>query len=111
MLDERLLKCADLIRKKYGVCTVNASGLTNCGLRDFDTIIGAKYSMHKLGKALDIHIKTIETKYKGDAKTAAYNKVRQELMKLKDFDVLSFEDNISWLHIDIGNREKRLFNP
>lgn len=71
------------------------------------------------GRALDLHIRSIELeaakitdatarkKWKRDA----YNKVREELMVNHEFDLLSFENNISWLHISVENRDNRLFNP
>lgn len=113
LFDDRVLKMADMIREKYGPCTVNASGLTDCGLRDPQSKTGAKYSMHKIGRALDLHIRSIELQFAGNkkGKTDAYNRVREQLMADKRFDVLSFENDISWLHIDCGNRIKRLFNP
>ena len=37
IFDERLLKMADKIRDRYGACTVNANGLTDCGLRKMDS--------------------------------------------------------------------------
>lgn len=113
LFDDRLLKMADAIREKYGACTINASGLTDCGLRDPQSATGAKYSMHKIGRALDLHIRTIELEFAGNkaGKTKAYNKVREQLMLNHQFDCLSFENNISWLHIDTGNRTNRLFNP
>jgi hypothetical protein len=46
-----------------------------------------------------------------EQKTKEYNEVRQELIKNKEFDGLNFENNIYWLHIDVGNRKNRLFNP
>lgn len=112
VFDDRLLKCADLIRDKYGPCTVNTGSLIDCGLRSQSSTTGAKYSMHKIGRALDLHIVAIEKKYGADKvkKTLEYNKVRQELLKLPEFNVLNFETNISWLHIDTGNRKKRTFN-
>ena len=42
-------------------------------------------------------------------KIEQYNAVRQDLMK--KLDGVNFENNISWLHFDVGNRENRLFNP
>lgn len=119
IFDDRLLKCADEIRKKYGACTVNASGLVDCGLRDPQSTTGAKYSMHKIGRALDIHIRSIELKYSGNKieKAKAYNRVREELMLDTRFDCLSFEytskeypKGIPWLHFDTGNRTNRLYN-
>lgn len=113
IFDERLLRYADVIREKYGACTVNASGLIDCGLRDPNSPTGAKYSMHKIGRALDLHIRSIELEFAGDraGKVAAYNKVRKQLMSDPNFNGLNFENNISWLHIDTGNRQNRLFNP
>lgn len=119
LFDERLLRMADAIREKYGACTVNASGLTDCGLRDPQSTTGAKFSMHKIGRALDIHIRSIELQYSGNKteKAKAYNKVREALMMNHAFDVLNFENKssaypngITWLHIDTGNRANRLFN-
>lgn len=119
MFDDRLLRMADAIRKKYGPCTVNASGLVDCGLRDPHSTTGAKYSMHKIGRALDLHIRAIELEFAGDkvGKTKAYNKVREELMLDPRFDGLNFEQNskeypqgIPWLHIDTANRANRLFH-
>lgn len=119
IFDERLLRMADAIREKYGPCTINASGLVDCGLRDSQSTTGAKYSMHKIGRALDLHIRTIEVAA-GKIKDATerkkfkireYNKIREQLMINHEFDCLSFEHNIGWCHIDTGNRTNRLFNP
>lgn len=117
--DERLLRMADAIRSKYGPCTINADGLTDCGLRDPQSPTGAKYSMHKIGRALDLHIRTIELaagKIKDSTerkkfKIREYNKIREQLMVNHEFDCLSFEHNIGWLHVDTANRTNRLYNP
>lgn len=99
LLDERVLKLADKIREKYGACYINTSQLKECGLRDINSTTGAKYSQHKFGRALDLHIMAIEKKnLTHDQKTKEYNKVRQELIKDKEFDELNFENNIYWLH-------------
>ena len=112
LFDDRLLKAADEIRMKYGPCTVNGNGLTDCGLRDPQSTTGAKYSMHKIGRALDLHIAEIEKKYTNKAeKIKAYNRVRELLLLDSRFEKINFEHNISWLHIDTGNRTNRLFNP
>lgn len=119
IFDEILLRSADLIREKYGPMTINTANLTDCGLRDPQSKTGAKYSMHKIGRALDGHIISIERaaaqitnpderkKYK----ICEYNRVRTELMADPKFVELNFENNINWLHFDTGNRAKRLFNP
>lgn len=116
IFDERLLRYADAIREKYGPCTVNASGLVDCGLRDPQSKTGAKYSAHKMGRALDLHIRSIELEFAGNraAKGKAYNKIREQLMLDSRFDCLNFESTVggapcSWLHIDTFNRKNRLF--
>lgn len=112
LFDERLLRCADEIRKKFGACTVNGNGLFNCGLREINSRTGAKYSQHKFGRGLDLHILSIEKKgLSKEEKIRAYNNVREQIMLDYKFDVLNFEHNISWLHIETSNRDKRLFNP
>lgn len=119
IFDENVLKAADLLREKYGPITINANGLTDCGLRDPQSSTGAKYSMHKIGRALDGHIVSIEkaaanikdANERKKYKIKEYNRVRKELLKDPKFDKINFEDNINWLHFDTGNRAKRIFNP
>lgn len=112
MFDDRLLRCADLIREKYGAITINTGDLVDCGLRDINSKTGARYSAHKLGRALDLHIDSIEKKkLSKEEKIKEYNIVREELLEDERFNCLSFENNISWLHIDTYNRINRLFNP
>ena len=119
LFDERLLRCADLIRELYGACTINTAALDKCGLVPFDSTRDAKYSPHKYARGLDLHILTIEreaakiadTEKRKQFKIAEYNKVRERLMLDRRFDVLNFEANIGWLHIDTYNRDNRLFNP
>ena len=113
MFDDRLLMCADIIREKCGVVIINTATLTDCGVRDWTSKTGAKYSAHKFFRALDGHIQSIEKQYAGNKteKTKAYNKVREALMADPRLDCLNFENNISWLHFDTYNRPNRLFNP
>lgn len=112
VFDPNLLKCADMIREKYGACTINVGSLTDCGLRAIDSKTGAKWSAHKFGRALDLHILAIEKKsLSKEEKIKAYNKIRQELLTDKRFDCLNFEEGISWLHIDTFNRQSRVFYP
>ena len=112
MFDDRLLRCADLIKEKYGTTTINIGDLVDCGLRDINSKTGARYSAHKLGRALDLHIDSIEKKkLSKEEKIKEYNIVRKELLEDERFNCLSFENNISWLHIDTYNRINRLFNP
>lgn len=118
LFDDRLLRCADKIRDLYGPCTVNANGLVDCGLRLANSTTGAKYSAHKYGRALDIHIRTIElaaAKIKNPAerqqfKIQEYNKVRNFILNTPVFDCLNVEKDVSWLHIDTLSRPSRTFN-
>lgn len=123
MFDPRLLKLADKFRELYGPVFINQSSLNlvNCGLRPIDSSVGAKYSSHKYGRALDLHIASIENKgLTKEKKVEEYNKIRTEYLAneknlegtdLELSECLSFEDNISWLHIDTYNRPNRRFNP
>ena len=128
MFDDRLLKAADIIREAYGPIFVNDSKLQlfNCGLRELDTKTGAKYSAHKIGRALDLHILSIENKgLSKEDKIKVYNRIRGEILNIDfpnlDLDrsleyeeylgCLNFEKDISWLHIDTYNRPSREFNP
>ena len=117
LFDENLLKAADKIREKYGIMFINKGELRDCGLRDWTSSTGAKYSAHKFGRALDGHILAIEKTAKTQIeKIKMYNKVRAELMIDPTFDCLNFEDSsmayptgLPWLHFDTFNRPKRSF--
>lgn len=125
ILDPNLLKAADIIRNHYGPSFVNDKGLVDCGLREINSKTGAIYSAHKFGRALDLHITSIENKnLTKEEKIKAYNRIRSEMLdKISDFrkkinqehsiliECLNFEDNISWLHIDTFNRKKKIFLP
>jgi hypothetical protein len=96
-----LLRAADYIREKKGVCFVNARGLTNAGARLQDSAIGAIYSAHKMFRALDLHALSIEnTSLSKDEKIKAYDDLRLELLQDKNLNYINFENGISWLHID-----------
>ncbi|MDR1952345.1 MAG: hypothetical protein LBQ37_02375 [Elusimicrobiota bacterium] len=112
VFDDRLLRAADKIRDMYGAIIINGGSLTDCGLRLDDSKTGAKFSAHKYGRALDLHIVEIEKKgLSKDAKITEYKKIRKELLQISEFNNLSFETGIYWLHIDTFNRSNRLFNP
>ena len=123
IFDPNLLKMADFFREKYGPIFINGNGLVNCGLRKIDSDVGAKYSPHKYGRALDLHIVSIEKQnLSKEEKINKYNEVRKSyLQKIflftsmdeKEYNVfksINFEDNISWLHIDTFNRPRNVFN-
>ena len=113
--DDRLLKYVDYLRDKYGPINVNYAGMTNCGARPMDTTTGASMSAHKIFRALDCHIMSIENKYTNKKdKALAYKEIRNELLKESEWSFINFEmtvsgEPISWLHIDTYNRKKREF--
>lgn len=112
MFDDRLLRVADTIREEYGVITINTSIIHNAGLRPMNSDAGAKYSAHKFGRALDLHIVYIDKNILDNkARIIEYNKIREYLIN-KDFIIynnINFEDNVSWLHIDTYNRVNKFF--
>ncbi|MDR0485814.1 MAG: hypothetical protein LBH29_03695 [Elusimicrobiota bacterium] len=79
---------------------------------DCDSATGAGFSAHKYGRALDLHICNIENKkLDKPAKTGEYEKLRSSLLSNTAFNILNFETNIYWLHIDTFNRQNRIFKP
>jgi hypothetical protein len=103
-LDADLLFMADAIRDKYGVITVNAGELVDCGLRDWrNPATGSSTSAHCHGKGFDLHILAIPQTVE------AYEEVRAELLADAKFQRLCFETGVNWLHVDISNREYRTF--
>jgi len=112
MFDPQLLKAADYIREKYGVVYVNYAGMTDCGARLPDSKTGVQNSPHKIFRALDLHVKSIEDKgLVKAAKIKAYDDLRLKLLADKNIGYLNYENGVSWLHIDTYNRASRVFNP
>lgn len=75
------------------------------GFRRFDCPIGAKNSMHKEGKAIDMTFRDIPAQ-----------KIREEIIKnRKKFPFITrIEDKVDWLHFDnkyTGQEDIVLFNP
>ena len=114
VFDPNLLRAVDLLRERYGSCTINnwkAGGqFKECGLRQADTSTGALLSAHKFGRAVDCHFATVTSE-----------EIRQEMIKLGCFkpgfkattdpklecfrllgrlEHLQNGKPISWLHVD-----------
>lgn len=114
--DERLLRFIDWVREKYGPIIINNSSLKDCGARAMDCSTGASLSAHKMWRAFDLHICSIENTY-GTNKTTkanAYKKVREEILKYPEWYFVNFETTsgsspIWWLHCDSYNRTAREF--
>lgn len=114
LLDVRALMVIDAIRRTYGPmkCNtwINGGNRTQSGLR----VQGQKYykprSQHSFGRAFDL-ISTSFTaeEIRSDLKDSGISK-----LGLPDWiDSITFEDNVSWIHVDVRNNSKGLnfFNP
>ena len=112
LFDERLLKTIDAIRnylnEPIAINTWHSKGdREQCGFRD-DINTGALLSQHRYGRAVDMLIKSVSG-------ATGYNALRQKIIANKDkFPYIKgLENNINWLHVDVGNRGENilLFNP
>lgn len=55
LLDERILRSIDSLRENLSTpIIINTPTNLDRGLRRFDSAVGAKYSQHKFGRAMDI---------------------------------------------------------
>ncbi len=115
--DERLLRFFDWAREQWGAIVINGSGLTDCGARKMDSATGAGMSAHKLWRAGDLHILSIEKKCGTDKKKKAdeYKKIRTEILKQPEWSFICMETSTSgspiwWLHVDTYNRPVREFS-
>lgn len=98
VLDAKLLVLIDQVRELLGVpCTINAKGRQYCGWRPQDCKIGAPKSMHKLGKAADLHPIGMSAE---DARTIIRKAVACGMLPLLG----GVEENVSWLHVDTRPR-------
>jgi len=97
LFDERILYSADRIRKRYGKMLANTwywgGGHQYRGWRPPDCGVGAVYSQHRFGRAIDLE--PIEV-------TA--EEIRQDIKKGENFRYITcIEENVPWLHIDVRN--------
>ena len=98
LLDERLVWTADRLRQRYGRAYINnwEFGGENQyrGFRPFDSKIGAEWSQHKFGRAIDI---TFET-WPADA---VRENIRAQGMDFYDYKfITAVEEKVPWLHAD-----------
>lgn len=100
-----LLMSLDALREFYGVgITVNnwywEGRFSQRGLRNPSSTVGATFSQHRLGNAIDCDVKGIDPK-----------KVREDIVLYKDtlFPYINcLEGNINWVHFDCRNIENRI---
>ena len=104
IFDDRLLITIDNLRNKYGKMLVNDwywKGENQYrGWRPLDCKVGAEFSQHKFGRAVDLILLEVDV-----------NMVRKEIIDnqfSEDFKYITcMEDNTSWLHIDVRNHNKK----
>lgn len=99
VMDWRILEIADTIRELIDLpITINADGRNWCGYRTPDCKIGAPKSMHKLGKALDLHCSSMTAE---DMRKLILKACEQGAMP----NLGRIEADVSWCHIDLGPRK------
>ena len=98
VMDDRILKLADDIRELLNVpCTINAGGRQYCGWRPADCKVGAPKSMHKQGKAVDLHPA-------GMSAADARKLIKKAVAAGGLADLGGLELGVSWIHADCRDR-------
>ena len=100
LFDPRVLYTGDKIRQFYGKMIANTwywDGVHQYrGWRPGDCEIGAKYSQHKFGRALDLVPAEVTAK-----------EIRQDIKLRKRGNIFQYitciEDGVGWLHFDTRN--------
>lgn len=108
VMSDDILEIADQVRELLGVpCTINANGRQWSGWRPSDCPIGAPKSLHKRGRAVDLHPVGMTA---SDARTM--------ILKACDLGAIPklgrMEADVTWLHLDTGPRKNGkvyLFHP
>ncbi|RLC68309.1 MAG: hypothetical protein DRH97_03565 [Chloroflexi bacterium] len=109
LFDPRLLKTMDYLREQFGVLYANNWKQGTCyrGFRPDGCDIGATYSQHRFGRAVDLIPKELSA-----------SEIRQEILRCQNGPRYQYigglEMGIHWLHIDTRARltDKILtFNP
>lgn len=115
LIDDRILWTADALRDRYGTMVVNdwlwrtdKDANNYRGFRPFDCQIGAVFSQHRYGRALDCKFKKVTSE-----------EVRQDIRTNDKYTfkyITAIEVDISWLHFDCRNHDKlrygvKLFKP
>jgi len=103
MFDSRVLFTADVIRQRYGKMVANTwfwGGIHQFrGWRPGDCGVGAEFSQHKNGRALDlIPIETTAKKIREDIK-------KGDDLLLKYITCIEEGEFINWLHFDCRNHK------
>lgn len=98
LIDSRIIIAADKLREKFGATYINTWAFGGprqlSGLRPLNSTIGAKYSQHKFGRALDLTFRdvTVQEVY---AYILAHSWMYPEITCVENIAATP-----TWLHID-----------
>jgi hypothetical protein len=105
LIDYRVLFTADALRDRYGTMIANdwlwrTGGHQYRGFRPPNCTIGATFSQHRFGRALDCKFKHVEAE-----------EVRQDIKANDEYafkHITTIEINVTWLHFDCRNHDKKI---
>ena len=101
--DARVLVTADRLRKRFGPIKVNdwkwGGGFNFRGFRPPGCTVGAAFSQHRFGRALDMDPVNVEAEEIRQDMIAKPNEATYEY-------ITAIETDISWLHYDVRNHSK-----
>ena len=109
-VDFRIVQVAQKLRDKFGPITINNDRFNWSGYRTFDCGIGAQFSQHRFGRALDL--KFSNTTPEEVQKYIIENE--DEFLKAGLTRLENAEKTKTWLHIDCmftGSENIIIFNP
>ena len=102
LIDDRILMSLDAIRMHYKRPVIVNNWFTGGkfslrGLRPMNSVVGAKYSQHKFGRAADFDVLGITAEQ-------VRNDIRSGLFPL----ITCIEKDVNWVHIDVRNCNRLL---
>jgi hypothetical protein len=111
--DRTLLRLADRLREEFGRCIINdwywnndnyndASVFKWSGLRIPDSPFYREYSMHSHGKALDLKFQDTDADTVRQWIKDNFDTLKKELGLFS----ITLEEGVSWVHIQIDNKEE-----
>lgn len=109
MFDYRLKYTIHMLRKRYGTLIANDwywGGVNQYrGWRPTDCTVGAKFSQHKYGRAIDLKTPRTARKKASD--------IREDILRdpfHEDFKYITcVEMGVSWLHFDVRDHDKKTY--
>ena len=102
LIDERILKTIDEMREYYNrPIIINdwywGGKFSLRGLRPFNSGVGAKFSQHCYGRAVDLDVQGVSAE-----------KVRNDIRSGLFPEITCIETGVSWMHLDVRNAKRLL---